>query len=69
MVLKNSKAKPLILVFCFIFFKSSCMVEMPMYGGLKEGVPLHSEIIMRKKVVGLKYLYWTTYPLLSHYDF
>ncbi len=34
-----------------------------------EGVPLHSEIIVRKKVVGLKYPYWTTYPLLSHYDF
>ncbi len=44
---------------------------MPMYGGFKEGVwvPLHSEIIVQKKVVGLKYLYWTTYPLLSHYDF
>ncbi len=33
------------------------------------GVPLHSKIIVREKVVGLKYLYWTTYPLLSHYDF
>ncbi len=42
---------------------------MPMYGGLKEkkalrgrgGVPLHSEIIVQVKVVGLKYLYWTPF--------
>ncbi len=31
MVLKNLKAKPLILVFCFIFFQKL------MYGGFKEG--------------------------------
>ncbi len=37
MVSKNPKAKPLIFVFCLNFyFKSSCMIQMAMYGGLKE---------------------------------
>ncbi len=46
---------------------------MPMYGGLKEkkkdrkggGSPLHSEIIVREKVVGLKYLPLLPFLLLK----
>ena len=51
------------LLFCFLI-KSPCMVLMPMYGELKKkrqerGVPLHSEIIVWKKVVCLKFI-WST---------
>ncbi len=53
------------------------MVKVPIYGGLKErkkkreeggGVPLHSEFIARKKVVGINY-FGLPFPFALLYDF
>ncbi len=70
---KNFKSKTLISVLFIskvhVWFKCPCMVGSRRKKGRGGGVPLHSEIIVRKKEVSLKYPYWTTYPLLSHYDF
>ncbi len=40
-----------------VWFKCPCMLDSRRKKGWEGGVPLHSEIIVREKVVGLKYLY------------